>query len=77
MTTIENLRCFRCDEPGHVAAECTTLSRAADWKEHLSRIDAIKRRFLDGDIKVAVKTRLIKAENESWYGKNIPAALNR
>lgn len=74
--SLENLQCFRCEQYGHVAAECTELSRAANKAEHLARIAAIVARW-PREIDTLRKRQLISQENKLWYGDDMPAALRR
>jgi zinc knuckle protein len=75
--SLENLKCFRCEKYGHVAAECTELTRAANKAEHLARIDRFIERYQSREIDASVKQRLINHENRLWYGDDMPAALRR
>lgn len=64
---LENLDCFRCEQRGHIAAECDQLKPAATYSEHLARIDTIRMRFLEFEITPEQKYRLIEAENDLWH----------
>lgn len=63
---IENLVCFRCRKPGHIAADCDYLKPATTYAEHMARIDRFVELFWDNEIAPHEKQRLIKAENELW-----------
>ena len=65
--------CFRCGEPGHVAAFCDELRPASSKAEHLARLAAYQQRFqnwLDGTGAVrwtpGEKSRAIETENRMW-----------
>jgi hypothetical protein len=65
--------CFRCGEPGHVAAECGEQRPASSRAEHLARIAAYQQRFqnwLDGTGSIRwtpeEKKRCIEMENRMW-----------
>jgi len=75
--SLENLQCFRCEEYGHIAAECTQLTRAATQAEHIVRITEIVARWERGEIDTIRKRQLINHENRLWHGENLPAALRR
>lgn len=69
--------CRRCGSAGHWADLCPHNARARNRREHLDRIAGYVELMQAGDITPREKQHMIKAENESWYGKDIPAALNR
>lgn len=71
------LGCRRCGDTGHWADACPHQQRAHDKRGHEGRIALYVRRFIDGEIDAIAKREMIRAENESWYGSEIPAALKR
>jgi zinc knuckle protein len=77
MTSPADIQCFRCEKYGHIAAECTELTRATTKAEHLARIDRFIERYQSREIDASVKQRLINQENRLWYGGELPAALRR
>jgi hypothetical protein len=66
--------CFRCGEPGHVAAFCDELRPARSRQEHEARLNAYKQRFMNwltpGSTGVKwtreEKTRAIEMENRMY-----------
>lgn len=62
--------CFRCREPGHIAAECGELIPAASKAEHEARIARYVQRWWDGDITAWQKQQAIRTENEMWKRRN-------
>lgn len=73
--TLANLRCFRCDQPGHLAADCPEQMPAATRAEHEARIAEYIRRFIDGEWDARAKRNAISAENRMWYGSECRPAL--
>lgn len=69
--------CRRCGALDHWEDSCGHNIRAATFKEHLERLDGYKLLFLDEKIGPREKQHMIREENRLWYGKDIPAALNR
>lgn len=57
--------CWRCEEPGHAAAECQRPP-AKTKKELFDRIDRYIDRWLAGSIDVIQKRQFIAAENRSF-----------
>lgn len=66
--TLENLVCFRCQQPGHIAADCPEQRPATSREEHDGRIAAYIQRYWDGDLTGWQKRRAIAEENRMWYG---------
>lgn len=69
--------CFRCGSPEHWAGSCPHNARAKDRADHESRIAEYVERFFADEITPREKQLMIKAENQQWYGKEMPAALRR
>lgn len=62
--------CYACGLPGHFAASCPLAVRAATWEEHLARIAESVQRWVDGEISIEDKQRMIAAENILWHGEH-------
>lgn len=62
------LACWRCEAPGHTAAECQPPP-AATRKELHARIDRYRQRWEDGDITLNQKRKFIAAEMRAFNGK--------
>lgn len=58
--------CWRCEEPGHVAAECDQVRPAATRKEHEARIARLVERWHAGRITTSQKRAWIEMENRLW-----------
>lgn len=58
--------CWRCERPGHVAAECGEIAPAASRKEHDARIARYVERWQDGKITLSQKRAWIEMENRMW-----------
>lgn len=67
--------CFRCGEPGHWAANCPMLVRAAEPAEHLARIGSFVAKWIDGQMSTEEKRIAIGQENMLWYGDACPIRL--
>jgi len=68
---IENIKCFRCEKLGHIAAECAELFPAATAAEHQARIARYVERWINHEITEYQKRAFITAENEMWH--SVPA----
>lgn len=58
--------CFRCEMPGHVAADCAELKPAQDRKDHDDRIKRYVERWTNGEITLQQKRKFIEMENRMW-----------
>lgn len=70
---LENLACYRCGIPGHIAADCAELRPAGSRAEHETRLARYRQRlqnWLDGTGNIRwtpeQKTRAIENENRMW-----------
>jgi hypothetical protein len=45
------------------------------WHDHLGAVERFRRAWLDGELTVADKRRLIGDENRRYYGGQVPAVL--
>jgi hypothetical protein len=57
--------CWRCEQPGHIAAECTPPP-AKTKKELYQRIDRLVDRWIAGDITPGQKQAWITAEVKAF-----------
>lgn len=69
--------CYRCGSPDHWADSCPHNARAATRREHETRIAGYVGMYISGEIAQHEKQRMIQAENELWYGENMPPGLRR
>lgn len=60
-----DVTCWRCEQPGHAAAECQRPP-AATRKEHTARIDRYRDRWINGEIETVQKRQWIAAENRAF-----------
>ena len=74
---LQNLTCFRCEQPGHIAAECDEMKPAASRAEHEARIARYVTRWQDGGITEWQKRKWIAAENHMYYGGQCKPELRK
>lgn len=67
--TNPELICFRCQQPGHIAADCPELRPATSKAEHEGRIAAYIQPYWDGHLTEWQKRKAIAEENKMWYGE--------
>ncbi len=71
------MRCYKCGQHGHFAANCPLNVPASDRDEHMARIDALVGQRAAGEISTEDKRRLISAENILFYGADNPLLRSR
>jgi hypothetical protein len=66
--------CFRCDQWGHLQADCPELLPAKTYAEHLARIAEYGQRFASGKWLIWEKRKAIEAENKMWNAQAAAAS---